>query len=89
MPNELIKEKMRQIEQLQARIAELEAEVGKLKRPIICSKCNDHIVSNDGAICGTCAETNEIIIQEFTTMTLGEFALWQYQIKHKPTKEEE
>lgn len=33
-------------------------------KPILCSKCNDHLIANDGAICEVCAATLESIISE-------------------------
>lgn len=36
----------------------------RLKQPILCHKCNDHILSNDGAICEVCASTQESVISE-------------------------
>jgi len=41
-----------------------QTEIAKLKQPIICAKCNDHIVANDGAICEVCAYTQESAITE-------------------------
>ena len=52
MPNELMKEKLWEIEQLQARIAELE------KQQLKCSCCHDPItdMDNDSNLCGACAD---------------------------------
>ena len=46
------------IEQLKARIAELEAE-----NAIYCAKCNDGIVTDDDGICGICANAQDGVIE--------------------------
>jgi len=33
-------------------------------KPILCAKCNDHIIADDGAICIICAATQDTIIAE-------------------------
>ena len=44
----------------------LRAEIAELKKdkPILCAECNDHILPDDEAICGVCADTKESIITE-------------------------
>lgn len=46
------------IEQLKARIVELEAE-----NAIYCAKCNDGIVTDDDGICGICANAQDGVIE--------------------------
>ena len=44
----------------------LRAEIEELKKdkPILCAECNDHILPDDEAICGVCANTKKSIITE-------------------------
>lgn len=44
--------------------AALQARIAELSKPILCAKCNDHLIANDGAICEVCASTQESVIDE-------------------------
>lgn len=44
-------------------IGQLEKRIAELEEPILCHKCNDHI-DGDGAICGVCASTQDIVNNE-------------------------
>ena len=62
VPNDKFIEKIdkmfnRQILKYTKRIAELE-------KPILCAKCNGHIIADDGAVCEICADTMDTIITE-------------------------
>lgn len=35
-----------------------------MDKPILCAKCNDHIIADDGAVCEICADTQDTIITE-------------------------
>jgi len=45
-------------------VADLLARIEELERPILCAKCNDHIIADDGAVCEICADTMDTIITE-------------------------
>jgi len=66
-------------------IGQLEQRIKELEEPILCHKCNDHIYG-DGAICGACASTQDIVINEqreriaeLEAMSIDEFALLKHQ----------
>ncbi len=51
-------------EEQQAFEKALEARIAELGRAILCAKCNDHIIADDGAICEICADTQDTVITE-------------------------
>jgi hypothetical protein len=61
-------------EQLEARIAELE-------KPILCAKCNDHIIADDGAVCEICADTMDTIITELQTR-IAELKAYKFALEN-------
>lgn len=45
----------------------MEARIAEMGKPILCAKCNDHMIADDGAICEICADTMDTIITELQT----------------------
>lgn len=60
-------------------VANMQARIAELERPILCAKCNDHIIADDGAVCEICADTMDTIITELQTRNAELEAMHDHQ----------
>jgi hypothetical protein len=55
--------------------------IAELEKPILCAKCNDHIIADDGAVCEICADTMDTIITELQTR-IAELKAYKFALEN-------